>query len=343
MMQQPLKGVRVLEVAQYAFVSTAGAVLADWGAEVIKVEHAVRGDAQRGLVQVMGVDAFQRGSSFSPAVDGPNRGKRSVGLALDNLAARDVLHELIRRADVFTTNYLPGPRERLGLELEQVREINPDIIYVRGTGFGTQGPEADKGGFDTTTFWSRGGSAAGATPSTCDWLVSQPSAAYGDSMGGLTIAGGIAAALYARATTGEPSVVDVSLIAVGAWASNFSVNLALQNRGPLPSWYVDKRTAGKNPLVGNYQTADGSTSRCSSRESTGPSSARSPDALTWPPTVTGAQGNPQQLLANPVQFDQDPPNLRRAPECAEHTDDVLRELGVDDERLIDLKIAGAIT
>ena len=84
----------------------------------------------------------------------------------------------------------------------QVRKVNPDIIYVRGSGFGARGPEADKGGYDMTSFWARGGSGAGATPAGADRLSPMPAGGYGDNLGGMTIAGGIAAALYARATTG---------------------------------------------------------------------------------------------------------------------------------------------
>src|SRR5882757_2917438 len=138
-MNGPLSGVRVLEVAQYTFVPAAGAVLADWGAEVVKVEHAERGDAQRGIVKLLWHDVYSEGSSFFPVMEGPNRGKRSIGLALDNPASRPVLTELIRRSDVFLTNYLPGARAKLGIELDAVRAINPDIVYVRGSGFGQRG------------------------------------------------------------------------------------------------------------------------------------------------------------------------------------------------------------
>ena len=163
-MLQPMQGVRVLEVAQFTFVPAAGAVLADWGAEVIKVEHAERGDGQRGLTTVLGVDAIMKGSRFSPIFEGPNRGKRSVGLALEVPEARAVLDELIKRSDVFLTNFLPGARAKLHINVEDIRKVNPDIIYVRGSGFGARGPEANKGGYDMTAFWARGGSGAGATP-----------------------------------------------------------------------------------------------------------------------------------------------------------------------------------
>src|SRR3954463_5226464 len=233
-MARPMEGVKVLEVAQFTFVPAAGAVLADWGADVIKVEHAERGDAQRGLVRVLGLDAGSGDSSFFPIMEGPNRGKRSIGLALDNPACRSVFERLVAQSDVFLTNYLPGPRKRLAIDVDDVRALNPNIIYVRGSGFGQRGTEAQKGGFDSTAFWARGGSAAGLTSPTSPQSPRMPSGAYGDSLGGITIAGGIAAALYTRATTGNASIVDVSLLGVGAWATQFSVNLALLGGGPLP-------------------------------------------------------------------------------------------------------------
>src|SRR5438876_8608425 len=154
-----MEGVRVLEVAQFTFVPSAGAVLADWGADVIKVEHAEKGDAQRGLVKALGQDLLADGTSFAPIMDGPNRGKRSIGLALEKPEAQRVLHELIRSSDVFLTNFLPSARAKLGIDLDTVRALNPDIIYTLGTAFAHSGPEADKGGYDSTAFWSRAGAA----------------------------------------------------------------------------------------------------------------------------------------------------------------------------------------
>lgn len=256
-MTRPMAGVRVLEVAQFTFVPAAGAVMADWGADVIKVEHAERGDAQRGLVRVLGLETATDGSSFFPIMEGPNRGKRSIGLALDNPACRPVLERLVCSSDVFLTNYLPGPRRRLGIDLADIRAINPDIVYVRGSGFGQRGPDADKGGYDSTAFWARGGSAAGLTSPSSARSPRMPSGAYGDSLGGMTIAGGIAAALYSRSTTGKPAVVDVSLIAVGAWATQFSVNMALMADRPSPAKEPPKHGSATNPLIGAYRTADG--------------------------------------------------------------------------------------
>jgi crotonobetainyl-CoA:carnitine CoA-transferase CaiB-like acyl-CoA transferase len=409
-MRKPLDGVRVLEVAQFTYVPSAGAVLADWGAEVVKIEHPVTGDAQRGLVKVLGAAATKPGSSFAPIMEAPNRGKRSVGMALDNADARPVFDELVRRSDVFLTNYLPSARAKLSIEVADVRAVNPDVIYVAGSGFGMNGPDRDAGAYDATAFWARGGSADGLNPPDADHSAFMPAGAYGDNIGGITIAGGVAAALYGRHVTGEPSVLDVSLLAVGAWTTQFSVNMAMLMGGPLPK--MERRTqAPGNPLTGAYRTADGRFVQLSMLQPTRywpefcrlmglDQYAEDPrfaslesmaahadlayglvhDAIAalsfaeckavlskgtgqWAPVqdawemandqdliangrianILDAEGNPQRLVASPVKFDDDPVELGRAPQFAEHTDDVLRELGLDDERLIELKIAGAIT
>jgi crotonobetainyl-CoA:carnitine CoA-transferase CaiB-like acyl-CoA transferase len=409
-MQRPLEGVRVLEIAQFTFVPAAGAVLADWGADVIKVEHPIAGDAQRGLVKVLGRAVTAAGSSFAPIMEAPNRGKRSVGLGLATAEARPILEELIRRSDVFLTNYLPDVRAKLRIEVEDIRAINPEIIYVAGSGYGMNGPDRNTGAYDATAYWARGGSAHGVTPADADRVAFMPAGAYGDNIGGLAIAGGIAAALYGRQVTGQPSVLDVSLLAVGAWATQFSVNMALLTGGHLPK--VDTRTqAPGNPLTGNYRTGDGRFIQLSMLQPTrfwpefcelmgcgehaGDPRFGSLEALAanaeaacdivahaigsrnfdecvrrlqqgtgaWAAVQDGwdvgndealiangrivdivdADGQPQRLVANPVKFDDAALSLTRAPQFAEHTDDVLRELGLDDDALIELKLAGAIT
>jgi crotonobetainyl-CoA:carnitine CoA-transferase CaiB-like acyl-CoA transferase len=409
-MHRPLEGIRILEVAQFTYVPAAGAVLADWGADIVKVEHAETGDAQRGLVRVLGLDASKTGSSFAPIMEGPNRSKRSIGIDLANPAARPVLEELVRRSDVFLTNYLPTPRAKLGITVEEIRAINPDIIYVTGSGFGSQGPDADKGAYDATGFWARGGSADGVMSADADAMAFMPAGAYGDNIGGMTIAGGIAAAIAGRERTGEPSVVDVSLLGVGAWATQFSVNLALTSGGPLPKVQRKTQAAG-NPLTGSYRTSDGRWLQFSMLQPTrfwnefvaaiglehlvddkrfttmedifahseeiGDWFAEAIATRTyaewiatlkslsgpWAPVQDGwdvghdealiangrivevvdLDGKSQKLVANPVKFDDAPVQMTRAPQFAEHTDEILREIGLDDEKLIELKIAGAIT
>ncbi|PXW32708.1 UNVERIFIED_CONTAM: crotonobetainyl-CoA:carnitine CoA-transferase CaiB-like acyl-CoA transferase [Williamsia faeni] len=409
-MHRPMEGIRILEVAQFTFVPAAGAVLADWGADIIKVEHAETGDPQRGLVKVLGYDGAQAGSSFAPIMEGPNRGKRSIGIDLANPAARPILEDLIRRSDVFLTNYLPGVRRKLGLTLEDIRAVNPDIIYVTGSGFGSEGPDSDRGSYDATGFWARGGSADGVMPADAESMAFMPAGAYGDNIGGMTIAGGISAALLGRARTGEPSVVDVSLLGVGAWATQFTVNLALFTGGPLPKVRKKSAAAG-NPLTGSYKTSDGRWLQFSMLQPTrfwnefvttiglphlvdderfatmeaiaaasediggwfadafaqhtyaewletlaGLSGPWAPLQNSWElgndealiangriSEVVDADGVTQKLVANPVKFDDASVDMKRAPQFAEHTDEILRELGLDDDQLIELKIAGAVT
>src|SRR5882762_8777709 len=250
-----MDGVRVVEVAQFTYVPAAGAVLADWGADVIKVEHAVSGDAQRGFTNLGAVSA---GGNFAPLMEHPNRGKRSVGLALEQAEALEVLHEIVRRSDVFVTNFLPDARARLKIDVDDIRAVNPDIIYVRGTALGPRGPEAHKGGYDAPTYWCRAGSAAGISAPELDGVLGMPGPAYGDTIGGMTIAGGISAALFARERTGEASVVDVSLLSVGAWANALAIDLSLVSGQPwTPVAPGNGQVAPKNPLVGTFRTSDG--------------------------------------------------------------------------------------
>jgi crotonobetainyl-CoA:carnitine CoA-transferase CaiB-like acyl-CoA transferase len=409
-MQKPMTGVRVLEVAQFTFVPSAGAVLADWGADVIKIENPVTGDAQRGLVTVAGHSATAPGVSFSPMMEAPNRGKRSVGLSLALNQTRPVFEELVRRSDVFLTNHLPQARAKLRIDLDEIRRINPSIIYVAGSGFGSEGPDRDTGAHDATAFWARAGNADGVTPADSEVPTGMPAGGFGDNIGGITIAGAVAAALYGRQATGQTSVIDVSLLAVGAWANQFSVNLAMLYDCPLPK--IDHRTqAPGNPLTGAYRCSDGrfiqlsmlqptrywsplcrlfgldeaaTDERFASLESLAANAdeatallataigSRTFDGCTqllsrqcgqWAPVqdawevandesliangriadVEDAHGNKQRLVANPVKFDESASHLSRAPLFAEHTDEVLRELGIEDHELIELKIEGAIT
>ncbi len=148
MPSRPMSGVRVVEVAQFTYVPVSGAVLADWGADVIEVEHAVRGDAQRGLRNLGGMEAD---GGFAPIMEHPNRSKRGIGLALEKPEALEILYDIVRTCDVFVTNFLPDARRKLGRD-EDIRAINPDIIYVRGTALGARGPDADKGGYDSPSF-----------------------------------------------------------------------------------------------------------------------------------------------------------------------------------------------
>ena len=250
-----MKGVRVLEVAQFTYVPAAGAVLADWGAEVFKIEHPIRGDAQRGIqmLQRLAVNP-QRSSS----VQHPNRGKKSVGIDISTAEGKALIYELAKTCDVFLTNYLPQQRVKLQIDIDHIRAANPNIIYVRGSAFGDKGPEREKGGFDSTAFWARGGSAKLVTPKALAGPLLQPGPAYGDTIGGMNLAGGIAAALFHRERTGEATEVDVSLLSSGVWATACSIDVAMElQRDPFDNAMPGSGTIGSNPFVGVFETADG--------------------------------------------------------------------------------------
>ena len=241
----------MLEVAAWTFVPSAGAVLAEWGAEVIKVEPREGGDPQRGLVTMGIVD--EGGGSVNYMIEIPNRGKKSIGVDLSTPGGRDVVRTLAKSCDVFLTSYLPERRKKFGIDVEDIRKVNPSVVYVRGSGHGPRGPDADKPGYDGVSYWARGGIADVLTEDADELVRSRP--AFGDLLGGMTIAGGIAAALYKKATTGEGSVVDVSLLGLAAW--NLSPDVAvsqIHGGSAIPKF---THADSPNPLVGTYRTKDG--------------------------------------------------------------------------------------
>ena len=143
-MVKVMKGYRVIEVAQFTFVPSCGGLLADWGADVIKIEHPLRGDAQRAFNQWLGKPVDP---NHNPMLEHSNRGKRSIGLDLSKPEGQAVIHELAKTADVFLTNMLPGDRQKLKIDVEHIRAANPNIVYARGSAYGDKGPDRDRGRF----------------------------------------------------------------------------------------------------------------------------------------------------------------------------------------------------
>jgi crotonobetainyl-CoA:carnitine CoA-transferase CaiB-like acyl-CoA transferase len=247
-----MEGVRVLEVAEHTFVPAASALLADWGAEIIKIEHVSRGDAMRGLAST---GVFTMAGGVHALMEHSNRGKKSLALDLTSDDGLDILYKLAATSDVFLTNKLPSVRDKLKIGVEEIRAHNPRIIYVRGTGQGERGPEADRGSYDSLAFWARSGIAVSLTRPEYGHMVGPPGPGFGDSIGAMTIAGGIMGALFHRERTGEATVVDVSLLGSAMWAMGQGIALSLlMKEGFTPP---PEATVRRNPLVNNYLTEDG--------------------------------------------------------------------------------------
>jgi crotonobetainyl-CoA:carnitine CoA-transferase CaiB-like acyl-CoA transferase len=402
-MAGPMDGIRVVEVAQWWFVPAAGTILADWGADVIKIEHPVTGDPQRGLM----TSGLLPSSSVNFMMEQSNRGKRSVGLDLGSDGGREILYELAKGADVFLTNFLPDARERLRIDVDDIRAVNPDIVYVRGHGQGTRGPDAGKGGYDAASFWSRGGIGAALTPPNAEAPIMQK-AAFGDSIGAMTVAGGIAAGLLQRALGKPAPVVDVSLLGTAMWVLAPDIGLSKLLGFDIPGG--GNRAMAPNPLVNSFLTADKRwimmillqpdkfwASLCEHighpeliddprfnemqvrnenkdaclaildaafagrtldewKEALAtfegvwapmqkPSELYDdPQAIAngYLPELMSDDGQPFNLVASPVQFDEATPALRRAPEHGQHTEEVLLELGLDWDTIVAHKESGAI-
>jgi crotonobetainyl-CoA:carnitine CoA-transferase CaiB-like acyl-CoA transferase len=398
----PFEGVRVIELAQWVFVPVAGALLADWGADVIRVDRP-EGDPYRGLV-TQGIGADSSGVNLSVAL--ANRGKRSVALDLRTDAGMGVMHELLATADVLLTSLRPDALRRLGLDAESVHERYSRIVYARGHGYGVRGPDANMAGYDASAFWARGGMGHVLTPPDREYPINQRGA-MGDRNGAMALAFGIASALFARERTGAGSVVDVSLLATAMWTLSSDVLAALQ--GGSPRAFAD-RSVTFNPAVGPYRTKDGRHIQLVFLESdrywpqfcemvgrsdlaTDPRfadhaarvehGAECVAALDdvfaartfaewkvlladldapWAPfqAVEELLDDPQveandyigdveieggvnyRLPVVPVQFDERPSDLRRAPEHGEHTELVLLELGHSWDDIAALRDASAI-
>ncbi|WP_235536735.1 CaiB/BaiF CoA-transferase family protein [Phenylobacterium sp. Root700] len=241
-----LQGLKVVEFASYIAAPGAGGVLADWGAEVIKVERP-EGDPMR---QVFG-DARST-LSGNPTFGLDNRGKRAVVLDISKSEGREALTRLATGADIFLTNVRPASLKRAGLDDETLRAINPRLIYAVVTGYGLEGPDAGKPGFDVTAFWSRAGVAHMHAPKGTDPFILRTG--VGDHMTSLATVSAILAAVYEREKTGVGRLVQTSLLATGVYAvsSDLAVQLAF---GKLAS--NRPRSAPFDPVANFYKSRDG--------------------------------------------------------------------------------------
>jgi crotonobetainyl-CoA:carnitine CoA-transferase CaiB-like acyl-CoA transferase len=205
-----LDGIKVVDVTAWAFVPSAGGVLAHWGADVVKVESPTGPDPMRLLGGTLEPgDASWYFKHYS-------RGKRSIAVNLASPEGREIAYRLAAEADVFLTSYLPATRKKLRIDVDDIRAVNPRIIYARGSGQGPKGPESERPGYDGITWWCRGTLAQSTMDvSGATWPTGM--VGHGDGMSGMTLAGGICAALLKRERTGETSVVDGSLLGTAVW------------------------------------------------------------------------------------------------------------------------------
>lgn len=250
-MSKPLEGIKVVEVAMWAFVPACGGMLSDLGADVIKVEPP-SGDPLRGLQTGAFGDTVTRKIDYS--WENYNRGKRSITLDLKTEAGREVLMKLCADADVFLTNLLPPARRSMGIDADSIRARFPGIVYASGSGSGPNGPEKDKGGYDAISYWARGSISATMTEDGATRPVGPPGPAFGDTASGAMLSGAISAALVKRLRTGEGSTVDVSLLGTAMWSMQRLICQSTADgvlRFPRPANPVPF-----NVLVGNYRTSD---------------------------------------------------------------------------------------
>jgi crotonobetainyl-CoA:carnitine CoA-transferase CaiB-like acyl-CoA transferase len=400
-MSGPLTGIRVVELGLWVAGPSAGAVLADWGAEVVKIEPP-EGDPFRGLyLTVAGAEL-----PANPPFELDNRGKRSVALNLATAEGRRIAHDLIEGADVFITNMRLPALARLGLDWRTLAARNPRLVYGLVTGYGERGPDAERPSYDIGAFWARAGIAAALTPPGGEPPFQR--GAMGDHTAGMTLAGGVSAALLARERTGRGQLVSTSLLRVGlyvlGWDTNAALRLGIEAAPMTRAWTP-------NPVISAYRAGDGrwfwllglqgqrhwpdlvraierpewledprfATMKARREHVTelvalldelfatrtlaewGEAFDRA--GMWWAPVqstteviadpqaeaagawvdVPVAEGGTARMVATPVDFsDTCWAPAGASPECGQHTEEVLLELGYDWERIGTLKEAGVI-
>jgi crotonobetainyl-CoA:carnitine CoA-transferase CaiB-like acyl-CoA transferase len=238
-------GVRVIELAQFVYVPGAGVLMADQGAEVIKIE-TIEGDPYRTLK----AGGDRNLGNINIAMEQNNRNKKSIALDLKTEEGREALLRLVETADVFLTSLRPKAIKGLRLDVDDLRARNPRIIYARGNGAGFRGAEADRPGYDASAFWARGGACYAYTRPGEQPTAPRP--AFGDHTGSISIAFGIAAALFHRAQTGEATVVENSLLATAAWVLSGDLTLV-----QLPHYQTHPKVSLRRPLTYSYAARDG--------------------------------------------------------------------------------------
>lgn len=242
----PLDGVKVVELGVWIAGPACGGILADWGADVIKIEP-LGGDPSRSFRSMLGTDM-----PSNPIFEMDNRSKRSIALDLTRPEGREIAEELIAAADVLVTNVRIGGLERLALDPESVTARHPDLIYAAVTGYGLEGEDADRAAFDIAAFWARSGIAHLLTVPGGDPPFQR--GGMGDHNTGLAAAGAVCAALFHRERTGEGQVVSTSLLREGVYTISFDLSVLL---GWGLTLEIGQRETMGNPSMNNYAAGDG--------------------------------------------------------------------------------------
>jgi formyl-CoA transferase len=402
-MYDVMRGVRVVEVAEMLMGPATSMILADWGAEVIKVERTGSGDLARAM------SVLQSESGWNYNFEVANRGKKSIGIDLSSAKGREVLAKLVQGADVFLTNIRARAQKKMGIRAEDILSINPRIIYAWGSGYGPVGPMSEKPGFDWATTWCHAGISNAQIPPGGEPPY-QP-ASVGDLITPLGTAGAIAAALFRRERTGKGCVVTSSLYHTGIYIMTQSITLAgSQGAGKSERPLYPRRDTPFMALACAYRTKDDRwIALCLLFEAYWPDFCRhigKEDFLTdarfatvqgrdenkkalideiqrvfekktfaewkailstlegvWAPLasayevleeeqalvngyvipVTRKDGTTYLSASTPLQFDEHPIGpLNAAPDFAEHTNEVLQELGYEESTITALREAGPI-
>ena len=243
-----LEGIKVIDFTTWVFASGCSAILGDWGADVIKIEDPNGGDPHRGLVSVLGLEVPK--INFPWEVD--NRNKRSVAIDLKTDKGKEIVYKLVEQGDVFVTNIRAGAIRRLGIDYATLSKINSGLIYAHGTGYGKQGPESTRAGYDYAAFWAR----AGIMNSIGEPDVPPPLAlpGLGDSTSSIALAAGVVLALLVKEKTGIGQEVDVALMGTGMWCNSISVAAAQFIEENIPK---RSRKEMPNPTFNSYECKDG--------------------------------------------------------------------------------------
>ncbi len=245
-MAGPLQGIKVVELGVWVAGPAAGGIMADWGADVVKIEPPT-GDPARLFGRMLGVE-----DGTNPPFEMDNRSKRSIVIDLTTDDGLQTARELLSGADVFITNVRPEALRRLKLDYAEVAKLNPGLVYGLITGYGDAGPDADRPAYDVAAFWARSG-VAGLLTRPGDTPPFQRGG-MGDHSTGMTLVAAVNAALVSRARTGAGQLVSTSLYRQGAYVVSFDLNTFLLTGRPIA---IGQRESMGNPCMNNYLAADG--------------------------------------------------------------------------------------